>query len=143
MEASDKILRILDQARWAPSGDNTQPWRFEVLADNNIRIHGADTQDHCVYDFRGHPTQIAIGALIENMAIAASMEKLTISAELMPVTDPRRPSFNVVFHPAPDLNADDLVASIRTRCVQRRPLPRTALSSSDDRVDPLQCRRRL
>ena len=27
----DPVLEnILDQARWAPSGDNNQPWRFEV-----------------------------------------------------------------------------------------------------------------
>ena len=32
------IERILDLARWAPSGDNDQPWRFEILADHHY-IH--------------------------------------------------------------------------------------------------------
>jgi hypothetical protein len=27
-----KLLALLDQARWAPSGDNTQPWRFAITA---------------------------------------------------------------------------------------------------------------
>ena len=25
------LVKILDLARWAPSGDNTQPWRFEIV----------------------------------------------------------------------------------------------------------------
>jgi nitroreductase len=25
--------QILDLARWAPSGDNTQPWRFEIKGE--------------------------------------------------------------------------------------------------------------
>jgi nitroreductase len=29
MTIPDPILRILALARWAPSGDNCQPWKFE------------------------------------------------------------------------------------------------------------------
>jgi len=31
------IDRILDAARWAPSGKNTQPWRFIVVTDPQVR----------------------------------------------------------------------------------------------------------
>ncbi len=27
------ILKILNRARWAPSGDNVQPWRFRIVSD--------------------------------------------------------------------------------------------------------------
>ena len=33
----EDIDRILDAARWAPSGKNTQPWRFIVVTDPGVR----------------------------------------------------------------------------------------------------------
>ncbi len=45
----DTLVRILELGRWAPSGDNTQPWRFEIAEDGLIRIHGFDTRDEVVY----------------------------------------------------------------------------------------------
>ena len=57
--AANGILeQILDLARWAPSGDNTQPWRFERVDDLHVVVHGFDTRDHCVYDLTGHPSQM-------------------------------------------------------------------------------------
>ena len=58
----DAVLEdILDQARWAPSGDNTQPWRFEVRGARHVVVHGFDTRSHCVYDLDGHPSQLSLG----------------------------------------------------------------------------------
>ena len=73
----DTLTKILDLARWAPSGDNTQPWRFEIVDDALIRVHGNDTRDHILYDYDGHPSHIAHGALLETMRIAASGFGLT------------------------------------------------------------------
>ena len=62
----DPVLEaILDLARWAPSGDNTQPWRFEIKDARRLVVHGFDTRAHCVYDLDGHPSQISLGALLE------------------------------------------------------------------------------
>ena len=66
------IHQVLDLARWAPSGDNTQPWRFEVLSEQSAHVHGYDTRDTCVYDLDGHASQLSHGALIENIVIAAT-----------------------------------------------------------------------
>ena len=66
------VETILEIARWAPSGDNTQPWRFEILDDRRFVVHGFDTRDWCLYDIDGRPSQIALGALLENIAIAGS-----------------------------------------------------------------------
>lgn len=33
----DKIQRILDSARWAPSGNNTQPWKFILVTSDDMR----------------------------------------------------------------------------------------------------------
>ena len=32
----EKIIKILDAARWAPSGGNIQPWRFIVVKDRKL-----------------------------------------------------------------------------------------------------------
>ena len=66
------VRQILDLARWAPSGDNTQPWRFEIRSDSEILVHGYDTRDHCVYDLDGWASQLSHGALLETLALAAT-----------------------------------------------------------------------
>ena len=76
MSTPSVVAQILDLARWAPSGDNTQPWRFEVLDESNVVVHGFDTREHCVYDPDGRPIQISLGALLETMAIAATAHGL-------------------------------------------------------------------
>ena len=37
-EAKGTIYRIIELARWAPSGDNTQPWRFEIIDEVSFNI---------------------------------------------------------------------------------------------------------
>ena len=57
----DTLTRILMLARWAPSGDNTQPWRFEVVSDHLIRVHGFDTRDHVLYDYERQRSEYESG----------------------------------------------------------------------------------
>ena len=125
------LASILELARWAPSGDNTQPWRFELLDARRLVVHGHDTRDHCVYDLDGHPSQISIGALLETMAIAASTFQL--STRITPHADapPHRPTLTVEFIDQPGLAPDPLAAHIITRSVQRLPLSRRPLTASE------------
>ena len=129
MNPDQVILQILDLARWAPSGDNAQPWRFQVLDGLNFVIHGTDTRDHCIYDLDGRPTQLALGALIETAAIAASRHGLQLSAVLRPLQDPGRPTFDVKLSPQHDPRTDPLWRVIPERSVYRRPLSRRALTA--------------
>jgi hypothetical protein len=70
------IEQVLDLARWAPSGDNTQPWRFEITGERSCIVHAFDTRRHCVYDLTGAPSQIAVGAMLETARIAATGQGL-------------------------------------------------------------------
>jgi molybdopterin/thiamine biosynthesis adenylyltransferase/nitroreductase len=69
-----EVERILDLTRWAPSGDNSQPWRFEVVGGDKILVHlHVAGQDHNIYDYAdGQPTLLSGGFLLETMRIAAS-----------------------------------------------------------------------
>ena len=120
-------LEILDLARWAPSGDNTQPWRFEIIDDHHIAVHGFDTRDHVVYDFDGHASHMAHGALLETLRIAATGFGLSSRWQLRPGTPDRAPIYDVTLDVAPGIEADPLIPCIRTRTVQRRPLRLTPL----------------
>ncbi|MFM9435604.1 nitroreductase [Janthinobacterium sp. CG_23.3] len=123
------LERILDLARWAPSGDNTQPWRFEIVDERHIVVHGFDTRAHCVYDLDGHPSQISLGALLETMAIAASGYGLRLRAQRRGGAPEHLPTFDVAFEAAPRQPADPLAGYIQRRSVQRRPLRTRALSA--------------
>lgn len=122
MDSRATVLQILDFARWAPSGDNTQPWRFEIIGPRQVAVHGFDTREYCLYDLDGHPSQIAIGALIETAAIAASHCGMRTTAQRRANSPEARPVFDLEFVADPAIRPDPLLASVKTRSVQRRPL---------------------
>ncbi|MDT8997955.1 molybdopterin biosynthesis protein MoeY [Paucibacter sp. APW11] len=132
MSTSKLMEEILDLARWAPSGDNTQPWRFEPLAPDHLRIHAFDTRDHCVYDLDGHPSQISIGTLIETISIAASRHGLRLEHQRRgDAPDDPRPVFDIRFIQDRSVKPDPLADFIKERRVQRRPMQRRLLSEAE------------
>ena len=122
MRLTSVMDQILDLARWAPSGDNTQPWRFEVLDELNLVVHGFDTRENCVYDLDGRPSQISLGALLETLDIAASGHGLTARATRRADMPENRPTFDVTLLPLARPTPDPLISAIPLRSVQRRPL---------------------
>ena len=119
---------ILDLARWAPSGDNTQPWRFEIQQPHHVVVHGFDTRSHCVYDLDGHSSQLAIGALLESIRIAASHHALRARIVRRGNCPETHPIFDVYLDPDATLAADKLAAHLATRSVQRRAMRTRALT---------------
>lgn len=123
----DTLLKILDLARWAPSGDNTQPWRFEIVSNTHIAIHGFDTRDHVLYDFDGHASHMAHGALLETLRLAATRYGFRAGWMLRDGCDDTAPIYDVTLHPE-DIPEDPLVQFIESRCVQRRAMRMTPLT---------------
>lgn len=69
---SDSVIRaIIFAGIQAPSGDNIQPWIFEIK-ENQIRIHIQEELDMSYFNFRQIPSLLSLGAVIENCIIAAS-----------------------------------------------------------------------
>jgi len=121
------LEQILDLARWAPGGDNTQPWRFEVLDERRLVIHGHDTRDHCVYDLDGHPSQMSLGALLETMAIAASTFQLDMRSMRHTDAPDTRPTFSIEFLPSSTVEPDPLADAILP-VAEREAEPRIGLA---------------
>ena len=123
------IEKILDLARWAPSGDNTQPWRFEIVSDNQIAIHGFDTRQHVLYDFDGHASHMAHGALLETLRLAATRFGLQAEWQIRPTGSDELPIYDVTLTPT-DIGEDPLVGCIESRTVQRRAMRTTPLTET-------------
>ena len=128
---TDPLLYVLDKARWAPSGDNTQCWRFRRTGDLSFDILGNDTRDHVVYDLNGFASNMAHGALLETIRIAATERGFNAQVVATDRTDPERPVYQLVLKPEPELKVDPLAAYIEARSVQRKPMGTRVLSISE------------
>jgi len=127
----EPLNSILDLARWAPSGDNTQPWRFEIINENQFVVHGFDTRSECVYDLDGHGSQLSLGAMLETIAIASTAYGREADIQHRSDSPEQNPVFDVLLRPASAIAADPLAASIQTRSVQRRALGMRAISNEE------------
>jgi nitroreductase len=131
LDPAGTLRQVLELARWAPSGDNTQCWRFDVVAEDHVVVHGFDTREHCVYDLDGHPSQISFGALFETMAIAASAHGLRTDVTRRDGCSESRPEFDVRLAPDAAITPSPLLDAITRRTVQRRPMSTKPLSAAD------------
>ena len=116
------VLEVLDLARWAPSGDNSQPWRFEV-AGRRPRA-GA-----CLR----HPTPLRLrprgarqpalrGGDAGDDAHRRRARGFEARVERRPEAPAEAPVFDVRFEPSPGTAGDELEPAIRERSVMRKPL---------------------
>lgn len=125
------LMAILELARWAPSGDNGQPWTFRLPADDTIEIDCVDRADADVYDFDGRPTLLTLGFLIESIAIAASKFGAAIDWTYR-AAGAHLHRVEVVARPL-SAPADALLGSLKTRSVERGRYRRDALTSGQKR----------
>jgi hypothetical protein len=79
------IKKILEAAVQAPSGDNMQPWRFEVADDYSyIKLFNLPEKDDSYYNYQQVASYIAHGAVIENIEISAQQLGFKAEIELFP-----------------------------------------------------------
>lgn len=112
------IEEILNLARWAPSGDNAQPWRFRILDATTAAIHLRIAHES-VYEYRGgEPTLLSAGFLLESLGIAASGYGWKMHWELEDAV--AEPTLLVRFSPASELELSPLLSVLTLRSVDRR-----------------------
>ena len=114
------VIRILNLARWTPSGDNTQPWRFEIIDDYRIVVHIQYDQEMVVYDPHGQNTLLAIGALLVTMELAATSEGCQIHVQHRQHAQGKLLAIDISFSLDQTIQVDPLVFEIPRRAVQRR-----------------------
>lgn len=108
---------FLEAAALAPSGDNTQPWRFSLDEDaNRMTIDLDETRDPSPMNSNQRMSRIALGAATENVLAAAA----EIGSDLETSWDGlgRQVSFELLT-PSPALAAAP-VDAVRNRVTNRR-----------------------
>ncbi|HUC08859.1 MAG TPA: ThiF family adenylyltransferase [Stellaceae bacterium] len=125
------IGRILDHARWAPSGDNLQPWRFEIVDDEHLVVHIRCPGD--IYDYNdGEPTLLSAGFLLETMRLAASARKRSMNWTYLGCSE-RSHRIAVDLLASPQIVPDELLPLVPLRSVDRRPYRLTVLTPEQKR----------
>ncbi len=120
MTPEEIIRKILEAGAQAPSGSNSQPWRFEVK-DGIVSVFMTPEKDHAILNFRNRGTILANGTLIENMVIAARHYGFEPSVEMFP--DPARPNLvaNIRFEKGSKNEEKQLFEAIGKRATNRKP----------------------
>lgn len=114
------IQKILEYAVWAPSGDNSQPWEFEI-EENILHIWNLPDRDNPFLNYEQSGSYIAHGALIENIIIASTHFGYTANLSLFPEDSQPNKVATIVFNSASETKPDPLFDFIRQRHTNRRP----------------------
>ncbi|MEM8799091.1 MAG: ThiF family adenylyltransferase [Pseudomonadota bacterium] len=119
--------RILSAARFAPSGDNAQPWQFEIRSDDQVLVQ-VERDVENPYQYRnGEPNILAAGMLVEALRLAASERGRRLQWSLLSETDGDF-TLDVRFLADEGVEIDPLVHMLGVRSVQRGALSRQRLS---------------
>ena len=115
---TDPIEAIVDAARWAPSGGNIQPWRFEADA-SQIRMYLVPERTTTM-DVRHRASYVAIGAALFNARVAAASLKNLGECQLFPEGSPSHHVATLLMGESTDHEIAPLVSRVRTRVANRK-----------------------
>ncbi|MDP3956530.1 MAG: hypothetical protein Q8P97_00865 [bacterium] len=118
MVSREIIANIIKAGTAAPSGGNSQPWKFEVRGDE-ITVIALPLKDHPVLNFRYRGTWVAHGALIENIEIAASHYGFNAETVVLPIKDGKNIIVRITLQKS-ELTPSVLYDSITRRVTNRK-----------------------
>jgi hypothetical protein len=107
------LIKVAEFAIKAPSGHNTQPWKFK-LEDDAITIFPDYQRTLPIADPDNHELFISLGCELENLVIAASQFGYYTDIE-MKMEDPYKESILVKFSPGNDEKNYTLFKNIEIR----------------------------
>lgn len=112
------IQKILEEAIYAPSGENCQPWKFAVDG-SSIHIFNIPEADTSLYNIEQKGSYVAHGALIENINIVALKYGYKTSVKLFPIKEEPNPVATLTLDPT---NPRELPSYqyITKRCTNRK-----------------------
>ncbi len=118
----EDISKIIYDGVLAPSGENSQPWRF-VVDGTTIYILNIKKRDSTLYNSGQHGSYVAHGALTENMVISASRFGYKADVSYFP-SGTLNPVVKIILT-KDSIHQDHLYEVISRRCTNRNPyLPR-------------------
>lgn len=128
---ANRMEAIIDLARWTPSGDNSQPWRFLIGADESLDIFIKDDSGRNIYEFdNGRPTLLSSGMLLASLEIAASAYHLRMEWRYEGKVG-RWYQIKVRFLDDAAIERDPLWSAVPLRSVDRRPYRKRLLTAGE------------
>lgn len=129
--SNSQINEIIGRAVYAPSGENAQPWKFEVRNDV-LHVYNIPELDNSLYNASQLGSYIAHGALIENIDLIARHNALTASVSLFPNKSIPNLIASITFEKSNDSDSETelLYQSITQRCTNRKAYESVTLPSS-------------
>jgi len=77
----EKILQCLEAARLAPSATNSQPWKFIVIDEPELKEQIADCAASLGMNYYTHKVPVLIAVVLERMNVASSMASVLQNKE--------------------------------------------------------------
>jgi len=121
--ALNNILRV---AVNAPSGDNSQPWRFRIVGPS-VEIFNVPDGDETLYNFRQRGSYLSHGALVENIVLLAAKAGYDSSVETFPDVPDCTARITFTQGISKDVPLADIISERTTnrKPYERRPLEET------------------
>src|SRR3989344_7641460 len=126
MVSQETIANIIKAGTAAPSGGNSQPWKFEVRGDE-VTVIALPLKDHPVLNFHYRGTWVAHGALLENIEIAAAHYGFNAETVIFPVKEGQNVIACITLQ-ASEPKPSVLYDAIARRVTNRKPFALTPLS---------------
>ncbi len=114
-----QIEDIITVALKAPSGDNCQPWKFQIEGQKLFVFHDEARATHQL-NRKNHASFMALGSLLEAMQIAASVHHLKTETKLIFEQHGSLSLWAEVSFLLSNQIIDPLVETISIRCTDRR-----------------------
>jgi len=127
-EIKEKVGQLLTRAVTAPSGDNSQPWWFHWDGDV-LEVNLVFGKDNQILNFRQSGTYVALGALLENIVILASKEKLSPELDILPKGAGLELVARLKFIPTSSAQ-DSLADFVSLRATNRKPYKKTPVEEN-------------
>lgn len=122
--SDSNISKIIEAGLQAPSGDNIQPWYFQVN-NNKILVFVEFGKDKSLYNYLERGTLFAAGALLTNMRIASVQFGLEFNYSLFPNAEVPNLVAEVTISTSPQnresVDSQGMLNAIYQRATNRKP----------------------
>ena len=139
---SPPLRRIIEAAIRSPSGDNCQPWSFQLKSEQLLEITTEPKSAESFFDYNNQGTLLSLGAVIENARTQAANEGLSTDVNYSVQCKENIQTVSLKFSPTEKPASRSLyTAAMLKRTVNRRPYLPTRITApiisalSNDGID--------
>jgi len=127
----EKVNHLIEAARYAPSGENAQPWHFVWDSKKGfLEVCLNEDRTSSLYDWGNRASYVAIGAAIQNIILAASEIDLNVTYKIFPDKSNKKLVAIISLENAKS-KPNELAKFIKDRVTNRKKYKSTSISKKD------------